>query len=274
MSSKKVILITGASSGIGKDMALQLIGEGHTVYGAARRVDKMQSLVDAGGHALEMDVTDEAQAVAGVKRVIEEQGKIDVLINNAGYAVYGAVEDISMEDARRQFDVNIFGLARLTKEVLPHMRAQGSGKVINVSSMGGKVYTPLGAWYHATKHALEGWSDCLRLELAPFNIDVVVIQPGVIATEFGDVMLQPMLDRSVGGPYEKMARSVAGATQDAYERGLSSPPSVITNLVSGAVNSPKPKTRYVAGKWAKPMMFLRKWVSDRMFDKLVMSQVK
>lgn len=274
MSSKKVILITGASSGIGKDMALQLIGEGHTVYGAARRVDKMQSLVDAGGHALEMDVTDEAQAVAGVKRVIEEQGKIDVLINNAGYAVYGAVEDISMEDARRQFDVNIFGLARLTKEVLPHMRAQGSGKVINVSSMGGKVYTPLGAWYHATKHALEGWSDCLRLELAPFNIDVVVIQPGVIATEFGDVMLQPMLDRSAGGPYEKMARSVASATQDAYERGLSSPPSVITSLVSGAVNSPKPKTRYVAGKWAKPMMFLRKWVSDRTFDKLVMSQVK
>ncbi|MCB0561426.1 MAG: SDR family NAD(P)-dependent oxidoreductase, partial [Phaeodactylibacter sp.] len=149
MNSKKVVLITGASSGMGKDAALQLIQEGNIVYGAARRVNKMKSLVEAGGYALEMDVTQEEQIVAGVKKIMEEQGRIDVLVNNAGYAVYGAVEDISMEDARRQFDVNIFGLARLTKEVLPHMRKQKAGKIINISSMGGKVYTPLGAWYHA-----------------------------------------------------------------------------------------------------------------------------
>ena len=274
MASKKVILATGASSGMGKDAALQLIKEGHTVYGAARRAEKMQDLVEAGGHALQMDLTDEGQIVAGVKQVVAEQDRIDVLINNAGYAVYGAIEDVPIEDARRQFEVNIFGLARITQEVLPHMRAQGSGKIINISSMGGKVYTPLGAWYHATKHALEGWSDCLRLELEPFNIDVVVIQPGIITTEFGDVMVQPMVDRSAGGPYEKMAQAVARATRDSYENGGSSPASVITKLVSKAVNSPKPQTRYVAGKFAKPMLFLRRWLSDRMFDKVIMSQVK
>lgn len=234
----------------------------------------MKDLVEAGGHALEMDVTDEEQVVAAVARIMEEQGKIDVLVNNAGYAVYGAVEDISIEDAKRQFDVNIFGLARLTKEALPHMRKQKSGKIINISSMGGKIYTPLGAWYHATKHALEGWSDCLRLELKPFNIDVVIIEPGVIITEFGDVMLQPMLDRSAGGPYGEMTRKVAGATRSMYEKGDGSPTSVITNLIAKAIDSSKPKTRYVAGKWAKPMMTMRKWLSDRMFDNVIMSQVK
>lgn len=274
MSSKKVILITGASSGMGKDAALQLLKEGHIVYGAARRVEKMQDLEEAGGHALEMDVTDEGQIVAGVKKVVDEHGKIDVLLNNAGYAVYGAVEDVPLEEARRQFDVNIFGLARLTKEVLPHMRKEKSGKIINISSMGGKIYTPLGAWYHATKHALEGWSDCLRLELAPFNIDVVIIEPGIISTEFGDVMLQPMVDRSAGGPYGKMTQAVARATRQSYERGGSSPASVITNLISRAANSSKPRTRYAAGKFAKPMLFLRRWLSDRMFDRVIMSQVK
>ncbi|MCO6480114.1 MAG: oxidoreductase [Phaeodactylibacter sp.] len=274
MNSKKIILVTGASSGMGKDAALQLIKEGHTVYGAARRVEKMQDLVEAGGHAIEMDVTDEGQVVAGVKRLIDEQGRVDVLINNAGYAVYGAVEDVPLEDARRQFEVNIFGLARITQEVLPQMRQQKSGKIINISSMGGKIYTPLGAWYHATKHALEGWSDCLRLELAPLNIDVVVIEPGIITTEFGDVMMQPLLDRSAGGPYDKLAQAVARATKGSYEQGGSSPTSVITNLISDAVSSSKPKTRYAAGKFAKPMLFLRRWLSDRMFDRVIMSQVK
>lgn len=274
MNAKKVVLITGASSGMGKDAALQLIGEGHIVYGAARRVGQMQLLVEAGGYALEMDVTDEAQIVAGVQKVIAEQGRIDVLVNNAGYGLYGPVEEISMADARRQFDVNIFGLALLTKQVLPHMRTQKTGRIINISSMGGKIYTPLGAWYHATKHALEGWSDCLRLELAPFNIDVVVIQPGIIGTEFGDVMLQPMQDRSAGGPYEQMTETVARATRNSYENGGYSPTSVITDLISKAINSSRPKTRYVAGKWAKPMMFIRKWLGDRMFDRVIMSQVK
>lgn len=271
---KKIILITGASSGLGKDFALQLLKEGHIVYGAARRIDKMNDIESAGGKAIEMDVTNEEQIKAAVKTIINEQGKIDVLINNAGYAVYGAVETVSTEDAKRQFDVNIFGLANITKEVLPHMRKQNSGKIINISSMGGKMYTPMGAWYHATKHALEGWSDCLRLELQPFNIDVVIIEPGGIKTEFGDVLYDPMVSRSKGTPYESMANILAKTTKEMYDKGKVSPPSVITNLIIKAINSKKPKTRYVAGKFAKPMMFIRKYFGDRVFDKIIMSQVK
>jgi short-subunit dehydrogenase len=272
---KNTILITGASSGMGKETALQLIKEGHIVYGAARRVESMKELVDNGGHAIKMDVTNEETIKQGVEQLIQEQGKIDILINNAGYAIYGAVEDTSLEDARRQFEVNIFGLARLTQLVLPHMREQKSGKIINISSMGGKIYTPLGAWYHATKHALEGWSDALRIEVKQFNIDVVIVEPGAIATEFGDVMLEPMLSRSGEGPYSHIAHSMANATRSSYEKkGASSPPSVIANVISKAINAKKPKTRYVAGKMAKPLMFMRKRLSYRMYDRIIMSQVK
>jgi NAD(P)-dependent dehydrogenase (short-subunit alcohol dehydrogenase family) len=271
----KVILVTGASSGIGKDAALQLIEEGYTVYGAARRVEKMKDLEEAGGRAIKMDVTSKEEVKNAVQQIMNEQGRIDVLFNNAGYAVYGAVETVDIEDAKRQFDVNIFGLANITKEVIPIMREQKSGKIINTSSMGGKIYTPYGAWYHATKHALEGWSDCLRLELKPFNIDVVVIEPGGIKTEFGDVLYDPMVERSKGTPYEEVAVSIAQTTKQMYaEEGRLSPPSVISNLVSKAIKAKKPKTRYVAGKYAKPMMFIRKYLGDRVFDKVVMSTVK
>jgi NAD(P)-dependent dehydrogenase (short-subunit alcohol dehydrogenase family) len=270
----KVVLITGASSGIGKETALTLIGEGHVVYGAARRVEKMQDLVDAGGQAFEVDVTDQGSINRAVEQVTREQGRIDVLVNNAGYAIYGAVEDTRLEDARRQFEVNLFGLAAITKQVLPIMRAQRSGTIINISSMGGKIYTPLGAWYHATKHALEGWSDCLRLEVMPFGIDVVIIEPGIITTEFGDVMVEPMLDRSGNGPYADMAKAVADATKASYEKGGGSPPSVIAHVVFKAIEAERPKTRYVAGKFARPLITARTWLSDRTFDKLVMSQIK
>lgn len=275
MNTKKVILITGASSGIGKATALQLVKEGHIIYGAARRVEKMQDIVEAGGYVLKMDVTDTAQIKSGIEQIIKEQNRIDVLINNAGYGLYGAVEDISIEAAQRQFDVNIFGLARVTKEVIPHMRNQQSGKIINVSSMGGKVYTPLGAWYHATKHALEGWSDCLRLELKQFNIDVVIVEPGAIATEFGEVLYQPMLDNSGEGHYRELAHSMAQATKNSYEQeGAATPPSVIANVMSKAISASHPRTRYVAGKFAKPMLFIRRYFSDRFFDRTIMSQIK
>jgi short-subunit dehydrogenase len=272
--NKQVIFITGASSGMGKDAALQLIKEGHIVYGAARRVQQMEDLTKAGGHALPLDVTDENSVKKAVDTIIKNEGRIDVLVNIAGYAVYGAVEDTTLDDARRQYEVNIFGLAAVTKAVLPHMREQHSGKIINISSMGGKMYTPMGAWYHSTKHALEGWSDCLRLELKPFGIDVVIVEPGIIKTEFADVMHQPLLDRSGSGPYAKMANAVAGATEKSYAKGQSSSPEVITRLLSKIVRSRKPKTRYAAGKFAKPMMWIRKYLGDRIFDAVVMSQVK
>lgn len=271
---QKVIFVTGASSGIGKATAFQLIKEGHIVYGAARSVEKMKDLEEVGGRAIKMDITNEEEIQSAVDHIIAEQGKIDVLVNNAGFGLFGAVEDVSIDDARYQFEVNIFGLGRLTQLVLPHMRKQQSGTIINISSMGGKMYTLLGAWYHATKHALEGWSDCLRLELAPFGIDVVIIEPGVIETAFGDVMMQPMLERSGQGAYADLAQKLARATTQSYSKGRGSPVSVIANVIAKAVRAKKPKTRYAAGKWAKFLIFLRTHISDRLFDRAVMSQMK
>ena len=272
---KQVILVTGASSGIGKATALHLINEGHIVYGAARRIDKMKDLEDAGGRIIKMDVTIHEDVESCVRKIITEEGKIDVLVNNAGYAVYGSVEDVSIEDAKRQFEVNIFGLADITKEVIPHMRKENNGKIINITSVGGKIYTLFGAWYHATKHALEGWSDCLRLELKPFNIDVVIVEPGLIGTEFGDVLLQPMIDRSRGGAYEVMTDKMAKGSQEMYSKpGAFSEPTVIAKAISEAISASKPKTRYARGKLAKPLIWMRKNLSDRTFDKVIMSQVK
>lgn len=274
MTNKKVALVTGASSGIGKEIAKQLLEDGLVVYVAARRVEKMKDLEALGAIALKMDITKEEEIQYVIEAIKKGHGGIDVLVNNASYAIYGAMEDTTIEDARRQFEVNIFGLARLTQLALPYMRGQKSGKIINMSSMGGKIYTPLGAWYHATKHALEGWSDCLRLELTPFNIDVVIIEPGAIETEFGDVMLQPMIERSGNSAYSDIATKMANMTKESYEKGGGSHPSVIAKLVSKAVKAQKPQTRYAAGKLAKPLMFVRKWLGDRIYDKIMLGSLR
>jgi short-subunit dehydrogenase len=266
----KTLLVTGASSGIGKETVKKLLGLGYTVYGAARRVDEMQDLEKLGAIPLKMDVTKEDHLVAAVEQINQSHGGVDVLINSAGYGSYGAMEDTTIDDARYQFDVNLFGLARLTQLVLPYMREKKAGKIVNISSMGGKIYTPLGSWYHATKHALEGWSDCLRLELAQFGIDVIIIEPGAIQTSFGNVMLKPMMERSGSTAYSELAKTVEKMTVESYERGGASPPSVIANVITKAIQTRKPKTRYAAGKFAKPMMFVRKWFGDRVFDWAVM----
>ncbi len=270
----KVVLITGASSGIGKETAKQLIKEGYRVYPVARRLEKMEDLKEMGGHPIKMDITVEADIQNTIKIIEDMHDGVDVLINNAGYGMYGAMEDTPIEEARRQFEVNLFGLARLTQLVLPHMREQESGKIINLSSMGGKIYMPLGSWYHASKHALEGWSDCLRIELQPFGIDVVIVEPGAIQTEFGDVMVGPMLKRSGNTAYGKMAQAMASSSQNSYENGDSSPASVIAEVISKAIRARRPKTRYVAGKYARPLIFLRTYLGDRIFDKVIKSQVK
>ena len=269
---KKVIIVTGASSGIGKATALQLIQEGHTVYGLARRVENMQDLIVAGGNAMSMDVTNHDQVHAVIMNIINKERRIDVLVNNAGFAIWGAVEDTSYEDAKRQFEVNIFGLAEVTKEVLPIMRKQKNGRIINVSSIGGKIYSPLGAWYHATKHALEGWSDCLRLEVKNFGIDVVIVEPGAIRTEFGDV-LNDNFAKSANSEYAEMTKVISKVMEAANEPSQSSPPSVIAEVISKAIKSNKPKTRYSAGKMAAQTLFFRQWFSDRMFDKTIMRMV-
>lgn len=270
---KQVILVTGASSGIGKATAQQLIAEGHMVYGAARRTHKMQDLADSGGHVLEMDVTKHDQIKKGVEQIIKEQGRIDVLVNNAGYALYGPVEETTYEQAKRQFDVNLFGLAEVTKAVLPQMRQQQSGKIVNIASVGGKIYSPLGSWYHATKHALEGWSDCLRIELKQFGIDVAIVEPGLILTEFDQAMDNPY-GHSNGSPYKGLIDAMGKSTAESYTPAKSSPPEVIAQVISKIVRSKKIKTRYVAGKMAKQVLFARRWFSDKSFDKMILGMVK
>jgi len=272
--TKKTALVTGASSGMGKEIARRLIRDGYQVFVAARRLHDMDDLQALGAEPLRMDISVDADVVAAVQRIHEAAGGVDVLVNNAGFGLYGPMEDIAMDEARYQFEVNVFGPARLTQLLLPAMRARGRGKIINITSMGGKIYTPLGSWYHATKHALEGWSDCLRIELAPFGIDVVVVEPGLIETAFGDVAANGMVERSGAGAYGNLARSVAKATQDTYGRGRNTPPKVIANVVSRAAKASRPRTRYVAGKFAWPLIAIRTWFGDRAFDRVILSQLR
>lgn len=274
LNRTRVALVTGASSGLGNAFAQALLAEGLVVYVAARRLERMDELVQLGAIALQLDITRDEDVAKAAERIHREHGGVDVLINNAGFGLYGAMEDTCIEDAQYQFEVNLFGTARITRALLPYMREQHAGKIINISSMGGKMYTLLGSWYHASKHAIEGWSDCLRLELAPFGIEVVIIEPGVIDTGFSDVLIAPMLERSGSGAYRDMANDVARATEASYAEGQASDPQVIVELIMKAVRARKSRTRYVAGKYARLLMFIRKWFGDRIFDKVVMSTIK
>ncbi|WP_240469920.1 oxidoreductase [Cyclobacterium sp. SYSU L10401] len=213
---KKVALITGASSGMGKSTAEILRQQGYKVCGAARRVERMQDLKDKGMGVVALDLTEDASIVEAVDTLLEKEGRIDILINNAGYGAYGSVEEVPIKEAKRQFEVNIFGLAHLTQLVIPTMRKQKSGRIVNISSMGGKIYTPFGAWYHATEFALEGWSDCLRLELKQFGIDVVVVEPGGIKTEWGGIAMESQ--KKVSGKWAVCTLGKQGCCQHGYHQ--------------------------------------------------------
>ena len=262
----KTVLITGASSGIGGEAVKSLLAAGNKVYAGARRIDRMQPLADAGARLLALDVTDEASMTRAVQTILREAGRIDVLVNNAGYGSYGALEDVPLDEARRQFDVNIFGLARLTQLVLPTMRAQRSGRIVNISSIGGKIGEPFGCWYHATKFAVEGLSDSLRMELHPFGIDVIVIQPGAIHTEWATIAREGLMKYSGNGAYSEGARSHHKMMSWGDQGSMPSPPSVVAKTIAKAVQARKPKTRYATGGGAKTILFLRGILSDRAFD--------
>ena len=270
---KKVVLITGASSGIGKETAKLLVENGHIVYSAARRLDKMNDLKELGVKILEMDVTNDESMVKAIQKIIETGKRIDVLVNNAGYGSFGALEDVPLSEAKYQFEVNIFGLARLTQLVLPHMRKQQSGKIVNISSMGGKFGEPHGAWYHATKFAVEGLSDSLRMELKQFKIDVVIIEPGAIKSEWGGIAKENLLKVSGNTPYKNLAAKHAALIDETYKR-VGSEPIVIAKTIAKAINSNNPKTRYAVGGGAKLLLFMRRILSDKLFDKLFLSQLK
>lgn len=267
----KVALVTGASSGIGEATAVALHEAGYTVYAAARRVARMEGLAARGVKVMAMDVTEDESMVAGVEQVIAETGRIDVLVNNAGYGSYGAFEDVPLTEGRYQFEVNVFGLARLVQLVVPHMRKAGSGRIVNVSSVGGRIYEPLGGWYHSTKFAVEGLSDSLRLELKPFGIDVVVIQPGGIKTEWGGIALENLEKTSGDGAYRDQAKALAGLFSQT-DRG--SEPKVIADVIVKAAQAKRPKTRYAAGFGARPILFARRVLSDRAFDAVFLGAMK
>ncbi|NRR28317.1 oxidoreductase [Bacillus velezensis] len=264
--NKKVILITGASSGIGYHTAEVLAKQGHKVYGAARRAEKIQPLSAVGVVAVKLDVTNEESMQKAIQTIIKAEGKIDVLINNAGYGSYGAVEDVKIEEAKNQFEVNLFGLARLTQIVLPHMRQQQSGRIINTSSMGGRLTSFMGAWYHATKYALEGFSDALRMEVKQFGIDVVLIEPGGIKTDWGFIAADHLEESANGGAYEAAAKKATAGMRKQYSSNMLSNPSVISNAISKAINKRRPKTRYLVGFGAKPLVFMHTILPDRVFD--------
>jgi short-subunit dehydrogenase len=269
---KKVILVTGASAGMGKDFAKQLLKDGHTVYGAARRVDKMEDIRQLGVKVLEMDVTDDASMVKGVNTIVKAEGRIDVLINNAGFGSYGAIEDVTMADARYQLEVNVFGAARLAQLVVPYMRKEHFGRIINISSIGGKIAMPLGGWYHASKFALEALSDSLRAEVEQFGIDVVVIEPGGIKSEWIGIAIDNLFKVSGNTVYKSLVNSFSKGFKKADEN--SPDPTVIVNLVKKAIGAKKPKTRYSGGYMAKPALFMRWLLPDRIFDQMMLSQLK
>jgi len=270
--NKKVALVTGASSGIGEATARLLLQAGYVVYGAARRLDRMQALGQAGIKLLSMDVAQDQSMVAGITAIMQAEGRIDLLVNNAGYGSYGALEDVPVAEARYQFEVNVFGLARLVQLVVPHMRQQGGGRIINISSIGGRFGEPYGSWYHATKFAVEGLSDSLRMELKQFNIDVVVIQPGAIKTEWNQIARENLLHVSGDTAYGPLAHRHARMLATADQRG--SEPEVTAQVIVRAAVAKRPKTRYAAGGGAGALLLVRKLLTDRQFDALMLSQMK
>ena len=267
---QKVVLITGTALGIGKSTAEYLIDKGHIVYGGDILIEENLYLNDIGGTALEMDVTNQNHIDNAVTQIISEHGRIDVLVNNAGLGVYGAIEDVSMEDIYYQYDVNLFGLARVTKAVLPYMRDKESGLIINISSVLGETYGPLAGWYLSTKHALEGWSDALRVELKKFNIDVVIVQPGAINTNFSNVTKTYIDKYRENSPYQHLyGEPITDTGNDVLSN--QSDPIVIAKVINKAIDARNPKTRYAAGAYSRIGIFLRKIMTDKMFDRFILS---
>lgn len=266
---QQVALVTGASSGIGAATVRALLGAGFTVYAAARRVERMQDLKDEGARVVSMDVTSDESMTDGVRRILADAGQIDVLVNNAGYGSYGALETVPLEEARRQFEVNVFGLARLTQLVLPGMRQRRAGTIVNISSIGGKFYEPLGSWYHAAKFAVEGLSDSLRIELKPFGVRVVLIEPGPVLSEWSTIARESLLENSRGSAYEDNARKVANVMANFDRPGRAGTPEVVARTILKAVQAGNPAARYPTGGGAWPILTARKFLPDRAFDAIV-----
>jgi NAD(P)-dependent dehydrogenase (short-subunit alcohol dehydrogenase family) len=270
-NKKKVALVTGASAGIGKAIVRRLLRDGWTVYGAARRLDRMADIQAEGARVLSLDVTDDASLQKAVADLLAAEGRIDALVNNAGYGSYGAVEDVPLDEARRQFEVNVFGVARLSQLVLPGMRARGSGTIVNITSMGGRIWMPIGGWYHATKHALEVLSDAMRVETRPFGVRVVVVQPGSIKSEWGGIAADHLVKASEGSAYRSRAEPMARALR---QPPMAADPEVVARAVSKAVNSRRPRRRYAVPWDAKLFIFLHRWLPAWAWERLIAASIR
>ena len=272
--ASKAVLITGCSSGIGHATALRLAKAGHTVYATARRADSLADLREAGAHTLSLDVTDEDSMTAAVARVVDEQGAVGVLINNAGYSQSGALETLPMADLRRQFETNVFGLVRMCQLVLPGMRAQHWGRIVNVSSMGANFTFPGAGAYHASKYAVEAISDALRFEVKGFGVDVVIVQPGLIRTEFAATVQNEM--GSGDGPYAEFNAAVGAATEDAYAKGplarLGGDADSVAKAVEKAITARRPPIRMRVTPSAHLLIGANGLMSDGMWDRFLAGQ--
>jgi NAD(P)-dependent dehydrogenase (short-subunit alcohol dehydrogenase family) len=278
----RAVLITGCSSGIGRATAERLNERGWQVYATARRREALADLEAAGCTTLALDVTDEESMRRAVQSVDGDAGAVGVLVNNAGYSQSGAVESIPMDAVRRQFETNVFGAIRMAQLVLPGMRARGWGRIVNISSMGGRLTFPGGGVYHATKHALEAVSDALRFEVAGFGVDVIVIEPGIIRTGFGDAAVRGMAEASRGpagdgdDPYAEFNAAVAKATQEVYEKGplarLGGGPEAVAAKIEKAIAAKRPRARYTVTASADLLIFQRRILPDRWWDALLRQQ--
>ena len=271
----KAVLITGCSSGIGRATAQRLAAEGWKVYATARRPETITDLRDHGCHTLPLDVLDEASMQRAVETVGEAEGAVGVLVNNAGYSQSGAVETVPLDAVRRQFETNVFGLIRMCQLVLPGMRAQHWGKIVNMGSMGGRVTFPGGGIYHATKYAIEAISDALRFEVRGFGVDVVLVEPGLITTEFARTAAASVGQTRESGPYAKFNRRVANLTESAY-RGplklLGGGPESVADTIAGALKASRPKPRYPVTPSAHLMISQRRFTPDQLWDLIMRTQ--
>jgi NAD(P)-dependent dehydrogenase (short-subunit alcohol dehydrogenase family) len=272
MSTSKAVLITGCSTGIGRATAQHLATRGWTVYATARRVESIGDL--QGCRQLALDVTDEASMQAAVDAVVSEHGAVGVLINNAGYSQSGAVESVPMDEVRRQFETNVFGLVRMTQLVLPGMREQRWGKIVNLSSMGANFVFPGGGFYHATKYAVDALSDALRFEVRGFGVNVIIVQPGLIKTEFGNAAVGGV--PAGDGPYGEFNAAVGEATQGVYDSGplgkLGGGPEAVAKAIEKAITARRPKARYRVTPSAHILIRQRSLMTDRMWDMMMRTQ--
>jgi len=269
----KAALVTGCSTGIGRATALALLQTGRPVYATARRTETLDELAAAGATVLALDVTDEPSRQDAVARVEAEHGAVGVLVNNAGYGLQGPIETTPLDDVRAQFETNVFGLVRLTQLVLPGMRDQRHGRVVNLSSMGGRVTFPGGGYYHATKHAVEALSDALRYEVAPFGVGVVLVEPGPVQTAFGDTAVATIAEDGSGDPaYNRFMRELGARVAQAYDgrrTSMASTPEHVARVIVRAVESDRPRARYVVGPVARAMVGLRRFAPAPAFDAVI-----